>query len=117
MPVIGGDGILRLPKAPISHIADLWLRLYRAAGKVQQGYAQPAHAPEPAEKAFGERGIRSLATMDIADNLSALVKEGKAQMARVMRSLLRDLFMEAMARGRIAPLSRPPERQGSSASA
>ncbi|WP_313317850.1 phage integrase Arm DNA-binding domain-containing protein [Pseudomonas sp.] len=51
------------------------------------------------DKAFGDRGIRSLTTMDIADNLSALVKEGKAQMARVMRSLLRDLFMEAMARG------------------
>ncbi|WP_284385865.1 phage integrase Arm DNA-binding domain-containing protein [Pseudomonas putida] len=51
------------------------------------------------DKAFGERGIPSLTTMDIADNLSALVKEGKAQMARVMRSLLRDLFMEAMARG------------------
>lgn len=51
------------------------------------------------EKAFGDRGIRSLTTMDIADYLAAYVKEGKAQMARVMRSLLRDLFMEAMARG------------------
>lgn len=51
------------------------------------------------DEAFGGRGIRSLTTMDIANYLSAFVKEGKAQMARAMRSLLRDLFMEAMARG------------------
>ncbi|MBH3361179.1 phage integrase Arm DNA-binding domain-containing protein [Pseudomonas guariconensis] len=51
------------------------------------------------EEAFGGRGIRSLTTMDIADYLSGFVKEGKAQMARAMRSLLRDLFMEAVGRG------------------
>ena len=51
------------------------------------------------DAAFGEKRIRALTTMDIADYLSGFVKEKKAQMARAMRSLLRDVFMEAMARG------------------
>ncbi|MBF8703062.1 phage integrase Arm DNA-binding domain-containing protein [Pseudomonas putida] len=49
--------------------------------------------------AFDDRGMRSITTMDIADFLSGFVKAGKSQMAKGMRSLLRDIFMEAMARG------------------
>jgi len=48
---------------------------------------------------FGSKGIKHITTMDVADYLTGMAKEGKAQMARAMRSLLRDVFVEAMARG------------------
>jgi len=48
---------------------------------------------------FGSKGIKEITTMDVADYLTGMAKEGKAQMARAMRSLLRDVFVEAMARG------------------
>jgi integrase len=48
---------------------------------------------------FGSKGIKDITTMDVADYLTSMAKEGKAQMARAMRSLLRDVFVEAMARG------------------
>lgn len=48
---------------------------------------------------FGDRDIAEIGTIDVAEYLTALAKEGKAQMSRVMRSLLRDVFMEAMAAG------------------
>ena len=48
---------------------------------------------------FGERDISGIRTIDVASYLSGLAKDGKAQMSRAMRSLLRDIFMEAMAAG------------------
>ncbi len=48
---------------------------------------------------FGDKGIRSITTMAVADYLAEFVKAGKAQMAKGMRSQLKDIFMEAMARG------------------
>jgi integrase len=48
---------------------------------------------------FGKQDIRDISTIDVAGYLSRMAKEGKAQMARAMRSLLRDVFMEAMAAG------------------
>lgn len=48
---------------------------------------------------FGDRDITSIGTIDVAEYLTGLAKEGKAQMSRAMRSLLRDIFMEAMAAG------------------
>lgn len=51
------------------------------------------------DKVFGGIGIRDISTMDVAKYLKGLTKEGKAPMARAMRSLLRDVFIEAMAEG------------------
>lgn len=48
---------------------------------------------------FGKKDIRDISTIDVAGYLSDMAKEGKAQMSRAMRSLLRDVFMEAMAAG------------------
>jgi integrase len=48
---------------------------------------------------FGKKGIKEITTMDVANYLTGMAKEGKAQMARAMRSLLRDIFVEAQARG------------------
>lgn len=48
---------------------------------------------------FGTMDIRDIGTIDVAGYFSEMAKEGKAQMARAMRSLLRDVFMEAMAAG------------------
>lgn len=51
------------------------------------------------EKKFTGRDIADIGTIDVADYLTGLAREGKAQMSRAMRSLLRDVFMEAMAAG------------------
>lgn len=48
---------------------------------------------------FGKKEIKEITTMDVANYLTGIAKEGKAQMARAMRSLLRDIFVEAQARG------------------
>lgn len=48
---------------------------------------------------FGESDIRSVSTMNVANYLTAMSKDGKGQMARAMRSLLRDVFTEAIAAG------------------
>jgi integrase len=48
---------------------------------------------------FGKHDINAVTTIMIADYLGAMVKAGKSQMSRAMRSLLRDVFMEAIAAG------------------
>lgn len=48
---------------------------------------------------FGSRPINSMTTMEIATYLTSMTSVGKGQMARAMRSLLRDIFMEAIASG------------------
>lgn len=48
---------------------------------------------------FGKHDISTISTLMIADYLGGMAKAGKAQMSRAMRSLLRDVFMEAMAAG------------------
>lgn len=48
---------------------------------------------------FGGSDIHEVTTMSIASYLTAMSKEGKGQMSRAMRSLLRDVFMEAIAAG------------------
>lgn len=51
------------------------------------------------DREFGAKDIRDISTMDIAQFLSGLAKEGKAQMSKALRSLLRDVFVEAIAAG------------------
>lgn len=48
---------------------------------------------------FGAMDIKQVTTMDVANYLGGIAKAGKAQMSRAMRSLLRDVFMEAIAAG------------------
>jgi enterobacteria phage integrase len=48
---------------------------------------------------FGQLDIRDVSTIRVANYLTDLAKGGKAQMSRAMRSLMRDVFMEAMAAG------------------
>lgn len=49
--------------------------------------------------AFGSRYLRSIRTMDIATFLATFTKAGKAPMSKALRSLLRDVFTEAIAAG------------------
>ncbi|MBX9753661.1 MAG: phage integrase Arm DNA-binding domain-containing protein [Pseudomonadaceae bacterium] len=51
------------------------------------------------EALFGALEISEISTLKIADYLTSMAKQGKAQMSRAMRSLLSDIFMEAMAAG------------------
>lgn len=51
------------------------------------------------EDQFGSMDIKAIRTMDVASFLSALTKEGKAHMSKALRSILRDVFAEAIAVG------------------
>lgn len=51
------------------------------------------------EKWVGDKALSEVTTLDFTTHLKALASEGKAQMARVMRSLATDLFREAIAAG------------------
>ena len=51
------------------------------------------------DKALGAHGIREIGTLEVATYLKGIEAEGKASMARAMRSLLQDVFREAIAVG------------------
>jgi integrase len=51
------------------------------------------------EAHFGDMPMRDIKTMDIASYLTGLAKEGKANMSKAMRSILRDIFAEGIAAG------------------
>ncbi|MGS0737264.1 phage integrase Arm DNA-binding domain-containing protein [Pseudomonas sp. GG8] len=88
--------------APTKSFSD-WIKEYRSL------YAKRGLAPATLKNTgmrlnrldvqFGARSINQMVTMEIATYLSSLSSEGKGQMARAMRSLLRDVFMEAIASG------------------
>lgn len=48
---------------------------------------------------FGHLDVREVSTFEVASYLGGLAKEGKAQMARALRSRLSDVFAEAIAAG------------------
>ncbi|WP_062390795.1 phage integrase Arm DNA-binding domain-containing protein [Pseudomonas abietaniphila] len=48
---------------------------------------------------FGDMAMREIKTMDVAGYLTGLAKEGKANMSKALRSLLRDVFAEGIAAG------------------
>jgi len=51
------------------------------------------------DNAFGDRYIRAIRTMDVATFLGSFTKAGKAPMSKALRSMLRDVFAEAIAAG------------------
>ncbi|HEX8595354.1 MAG TPA: phage integrase Arm DNA-binding domain-containing protein [Pseudomonas sp.] len=51
------------------------------------------------EARFGHMPIRDIRTMDVAAYLTGFAKEGKANMSKALRSMLRDIFAEAIAAG------------------
>lgn len=51
------------------------------------------------KQAFGSMYIRSIRTMDVATFLGTFSKAGKAPMSKSLRSILRDVFTEAIAAG------------------
>lgn len=51
------------------------------------------------EDHFGKMVMQEIKTKDIAGYLTGLAKEGKANMSKAMRSILRDIFAEAIAAG------------------
>lgn len=90
-------------KRPTSRLFSAWIEEYRGI-YLERGLA--ANSVRTAlmrlkrlDAEFGANDIRDISTMMIANYLGAMAKEGKAQMARAMRSLMRDVFMEAMAAG------------------
>lgn len=94
--------VLEKPAAP-SHLFSAWLAEYRT---IYQNRGLAAASIENMrmrinrlDVVFGGMEIRQITTMDVASYLSDMAKAGKAQMSRAMRSLLRDVFMEAMAAG------------------
>ena len=86
-----------------SRLFSAWLVEYR--GLYQERGLAPASIEtmrmriNRLDAVFGGMDIRQITTMDVASYLGEMAKAGKAQMSRAMRSLLRDVFMEAVAAG------------------
>lgn len=101
-PAALADRLMAKSAAP-SRPFSAWLTEYRAL------YQQRGLAPASIENmrmrinridaVFGGMDIQQITTMDVASYLGDMAKAGKAQMSRAMRSLLRDVFMEAIAAG------------------
>ncbi|WP_122544322.1 phage integrase Arm DNA-binding domain-containing protein [Pseudomonas viridiflava] len=91
------------PTAIKSRLFTEWLEEYRAI-YAERGLSVSSNKNvgmriKRLDVEFGQKDIRSITTIDVAGYLTRMAKEGKAQMSRAMRSLLRDTFMEAMAAG------------------
>src|SRR5690606_31703464 len=97
--------IERISAAP-SRLFSEWLKEYRAIiadrGLAASTLRNVGMRISRLDAVFGGKPIAEVATVDVATYLTGLAKEGKAQMSRAMRSLLRDVFMEAMAAGWVA---------------
>lgn len=90
-------------KRPDARLFADWIKEYRTLYKDRELAASSVRNAlirlNRLETEFGATDIRDITTMSLASYLGGLAKEGKAQMARALRSLLRDVFMEAMAAG------------------
>lgn len=88
---------------PVARMFGDWLEkyeeVYRERGLAASSVRNVVMRIKRLKTEFGGIDIRDLSTMLIANYLTAMTKEGKGQMARAMRSLLRDVFMEAIAAG------------------
>lgn len=78
---------------------DDYRKIYKERGLSDSSNRNVGMRISRLSKLFGSKDIRDISTMDVARYLTDLAKEGKAPMSRAMRSLFRDVFMEAMAAG------------------
>lgn len=87
------------PARPFSKWIAEYTAIYRERDLADESVRNALMRLKRLDAEFGQQDIREISTMDVAKYLGAMAKEGKGQMARAMRSLLRDVFMEAMAAG------------------
>lgn len=87
------------PARPFSKWLEEYTAIYEERGLAESSKSNAGMRLKRLNAEFGKQDIRDISTMGVAGYLGRLAKEGKAQMARAMRSLLRDVFMEAMAAG------------------
>lgn len=87
------------PARPFSKWIGEYTTLYGERGLAAVSVRNAGMRLKRLNAEFGKQDIRDISTMDIAKYLGDMAKDGKGQMARSMRSLLRDVFMEAMAAG------------------
>lgn len=87
------------PARPFSKWIAEYVVIYQERGLAEESVRNAGMRLKRLAAEFGSMDIRDISTMAVAKYLGDLAKEGKAQMARAMRSLLRDVFMEAMAAG------------------
>jgi integrase len=101
-PVALAERVSAAPAVPARLFSE-WLieyrAIYQARGLAPVSVENARMRINRLDAAFGGMDIRQITTMDVAKYLGAMAKAGKAQMSRAMRSLLRDVFMEAVAAG------------------
>jgi integrase len=88
-----------LPRKPFSEWIEDYRKLYDERGLSETSRKTTGMRLNRLAAHFQGRDVATLTTRDVASYLAELTKDGKAQMAKAMRSLLRDVFMEAMAAG------------------
>lgn len=87
------------PARPFSKWITEYTAIYRERGLADESVRNALMRLKRLDAEFGQQDIRDISTMNVAKYLGDMAKGGKTQMARAMRSLLRDVFMEAIAAG------------------
>jgi len=95
---IAAPAVTRKPRLFSDWLED-YRKIYKERGLAASSVRNAGMRITRLSNLFGSMDIRDITTMDVAKYLTDLAKEGKGQMARAMRSLFRDVFMEAMAAG------------------
>jgi integrase len=93
------DRINAAPVRRFSEWIDEYRKLYAERDLSQQSKESARMRLNRLEEALGHHDTASIGTFEIAGYLKTLTDEGKAQMARAMRSLLSDVMREAIAAG------------------
>jgi enterobacteria phage integrase len=87
------------PARPFSRWITEYATIYQERDLADESVRNALMRLKRLDAEFGHHDIRDISTMDVAQYLGGMAKEGKSQMARAMRSLLRDVFSEAIAAG------------------
>lgn len=93
------DRINAAPMRRFSEWIDEYRKLYAERDVSQQSKESARMRLNRLEGALGHHDAAAIGTFEIASYLKTLTDEGKAQMARAMRSLLSDVMREAIAAG------------------
>jgi integrase len=92
----------RIAEGPRRTFSD-WIVEYRIEyakrGLAASSVATIGRRLNQLERHFGDMELKEISTFDVSGYVKAMEADGKAQMAKAMRSLLHDLFREAMAMG------------------
>ncbi|MGE6320593.1 phage integrase Arm DNA-binding domain-containing protein [Pseudomonas oryzihabitans] len=93
------ERIASAPRRPFASWIEQYQKDYEKKGLAPSSVRNVRMRLANLVKRFGDQDLGEISTFAVASYLKEMAEAGKAQMARAMRSLLRDVFNEAIAAG------------------